>query len=142
MKNNILRANTRGKIAIDLNPHVFAALRDQSLRRKDVFDLRSADAKSQSSERAMCGCVTVSTDDCCTRECETLLGADDMHDALALVTESEVCDAEVFDIVFERHALEAGVFFLDERFNVLESFARGSGDVLLPLSAYVGKLSH
>jgi hypothetical protein len=81
----------------------------------------------------VCRGVTVATHDCCAREGETLLGSDDVYDSLALVTEAEVGDAEILDVVFEGHALEAGVFFFDEGLDVLEGFPGGGWDVLWPL---------
>jgi hypothetical protein len=102
-----------------------------------MLDLRRADAKSQGSERSMCGCVTIATDDRRAWQGKPLLRADNVYDALALVAETEISDAEILDIVFEGHALEAGVFFLDEGFDVLERLSGGGGDVLLPLLAVV-----
>jgi hypothetical protein len=53
-----------------------------------------------------------------------------VHDSLALVGQSKVCDAEILHVVFEGHTLEAGVFFLNESLDVLESLAGGGGNVL------------
>lgn len=45
--------------------------------------------------------MTITTDDGCTGEGESLLGSDDMHDALAVVIHAKICQAEFLDIFLE-----------------------------------------
>jgi hypothetical protein len=113
-----------------LYPHVLAALGDEALRGQDVLDLAGADAEGEGAKGAMGRRVAVAADDGCAGEGEALLGADDVDDALALVTQAKVCDAELLDVLLEGYALCAGVVFLYEARNVLEGFPGGCGDVL------------
>jgi hypothetical protein len=113
-----------------LYPHVLASLGDEALRGQDVLDLARADAEGKGAEGAVGGGVAVAADDGGAGEGEALLGADDMDDALSLVTEAEVGDAEFLDVVLEGDTLRAGVVFLDEAGNVFECLSRRGGDVL------------
>jgi microcompartment protein CcmK/EutM len=118
MKNHILCADTRRELAVDLNSHVLTSLCDQSLRGKNVLYLRRTNAESQSSKRSMGRCVAVTTDDCGAGERETLLGTNNVYNALSLVAQAKISDAEILDVVFESHALQAGVLFFDEGLDV------------------------
>ena len=130
VEDDVLGAHTRGELAVDLYPHVLGALCDDGLGGEDVLDLRRADAKGEGAKGAMCGGVGVAADDGRTGKGEALLGADDVDDALALVGEAKVCDAELLDVLLERHALESRVLLLDEGLDILEVFAGGGWDIL------------
>ncbi len=91
-----------------------------------MFDLRSTDTKGKSTKGAMCGSMAVSTDDGSSRQGEALFGANDMYDALVLVTETKVSQAKLLDILLESDTLKTAVFFLDEIGNIFEVLA-GSG---------------
>lgn len=130
MEDDVLGADTRGQLAIDLYPHVLAPLGDEALGGKHVLDLAGADAKGEGAKGAMCRRVAVAADDCGTGEGEALLGADDVDNSLPLVAQAEICDAKVFDVLLEGDALRPRIILLDEARNVLEGFPRGGGDVL------------
>ena len=74
--------------------------------------------------------MTVTADDRRSGQSESLLGPDDVNNALTLVIHSKVCKAEVLHVLFEGAALEARVVFLDEVVDVLEGFSGGGRDVL------------
>lgn len=95
-----------------------------------MLDLAGTDTKGKGSESAVGGGVAVAADDGSSGEGEALLGADDVDNALALVAEAEVGEAEVLDVLLESDALSAGVVLLDEGGDVLEGFAGGGGDIL------------
>jgi hypothetical protein len=113
-----------------LYPHVLAALGDQALCGQDVLDLAGANAKGEGAEGAMGGRVAVTADHGRAGQGEALLGADDVDDALPLVAQAKVCDAELLNVLLERYALCPRVVFLDEACNILERFPRGCGDIL------------
>jgi hypothetical protein len=74
--------------------------------------------------------MTITTDDRCPGESESLFRPDDVHDALPLIAESKVCKAKVFDILLEREALGFGIDLVDEGIYVFEVFARRGRNVL------------
>ena len=63
-----------------------------------MFNFARTDAKSDCAERAVGCSVAVAADDRHARECATLFGADDMHDALVRVAHGVKRDAEIFGI--------------------------------------------
>jgi hypothetical protein len=113
-----------------LYPHVLAALGDEGLCGEDVLHLARADAKGEGTEGAMGRRVAVAADDGGAGKGEALLGANDVDDALPLVTEAKVCDTELLDVLLERYALCPGVVLLDEARDVLEGFPGGGGNIL------------
>jgi hypothetical protein len=88
----------------------------------------------------MCRGVAVAAHHGGAGEGEALLGADDVHDALAFVAQAEIRNAEVLDIVLEGDALDSGVLLFDEGLDVLEVFPRGGGDVLSGLVLELGDM--
>lgn len=130
VEDDVLGADTRGQLAVDLYPHVLAPLGDEALGGEHVLDLAGADAKGEGAKGAMCRRVAVSADDCGTGEGEALLGADDVDNSLPLVAQAEICDAKVLDVLLERDALRPRIILLDEARNVLEGFPGGGRDVL------------
>jgi hypothetical protein len=54
-----------------------------------------------------------------------------MHDTLAVVVHTKVCQAELLHIVFECHDLQTRVGLFNEGLGIFERFSRGSGNVLL-----------
>ena len=67
----------------------------QGLGGEHVLDLAGADAEGERAERAVGGGVAVAAHDRHARQGAALLGADDVHDALAGIAHREVGDAEL-----------------------------------------------
>lgn len=78
----------------------------------------------------MSGSVAVTTDQGGTGECETLLRTDDVNDTLALVTQAEICDTEVLDVLLESYTLYTGIVLFDESRNVLDTLSGFGRDIL------------
>jgi hypothetical protein len=87
-----------------------------------VLDLARANAECESTEGAMCGGVAVTADDRCAGQGEALFGADNVHDTLPLIVESEVCEVEGLDIVLESDTLCPRVDLVDELLGCGEVF--------------------
>ena len=83
----------------DIHAHPLGSRLRQSLRRQNMFYFARADAKCKCTERAMCCRVAVAANNCHARQCATLLGADDMHDALTRVAHRVKSDLELFGVV-------------------------------------------
>ncbi|KAJ6444371.1 3-isopropylmalate dehydratase [Purpureocillium lavendulum] len=137
VEDDVLGADAGGQLAVDLDAHVLGALGDEALGGKDVLDLAGANAKGQSAERAMGRGVAVAADNRGAGQGEALLGADNVDNALALVAEAEVGEAKVLDVLLEGDALGARVVFIDERGNVLQSFAGRGRHILQHASVSV-----
>ena len=131
MEDEILARDALGERALDGDAHVLARGLEQSLRRQDVLDLGRADAKRQSPERAVGGGVGIAAYHRGAGEGESLLGADDVHDALAAVVHAEVGEAELLDVLLKGHHLHAGVGLLDEVLHGVEGGAVRGGDVVI-----------
>jgi hypothetical protein len=99
VEDDIFAADTGRKLAINLYSHILTPLSDDSLRGKNVFDLRCANAECQSAKCAMSRSMAVAADYGRARESEALLRANDMDNALPIVAQSEVCKTEVFYIL-------------------------------------------
>ena len=93
-EDDVLAGDAVGQFAVDDDAHVLGLLLDQRLRRQHMLDFGGADAVRQRAERAMRRGVAVAADDGGARQREALLGADDVHDALALVELVVIFDAE------------------------------------------------
>ena len=78
--------------------HVFVFLGLQRLRRHHVFDFRGADTKGQGTKSAMRTGVRVTAHDSHARQGCTLLGADDVNDALTQIVHAKF-DHIVFNAV-------------------------------------------
>ncbi len=107
-QNDILAGDAVGQFAIDGGAHVLGLLLDQCLRRQNVFHFRSPDAVRQRAEGAVGGGVAVAADDGGAGQRETLLGADDMHDALTAVVLIVIGDTEFLGVLGHHpHLLDA-----------------------------------
>lgn len=102
-----------------------------------MLDFACTNTECQSPKGTMCGCMTVTTDHSRTRERETLLRTDYMHDTLTLVPEAEVSKTKSFYVLFEGEALCARVSFLDELSYTLEVLPGRRRDILLYVSDIV-----
>ena len=102
-----------GSCAVDADAHVLGFALDQRLRGEHVLDLGRADAVRQRAEGAVRRGMAVAANDGRAGQREALLGADDVHDALALVVLVEVLDAEVARVLGQRLDLDAAVVVVD-----------------------------
>jgi hypothetical protein len=131
VENNILAGDTGGELAVDLNLHVLASAGKEGLGSENVLDFTGTDTEGEGSEGTVGGSVAVTTNNGCSGQSEALLGTDDVDDTLALITHTEVGEAEGLDILLESGTLETRVVLLDEVGSILEVLAGGGGDVLL-----------
>ncbi len=84
--------------AFDCDAHpLWSGLR-KCLCSEYVFDFACADAKCKCTECTVSRGVAVAADDGHTRKCATLLGPDDVHDALFRITHWVERDAKLFGV--------------------------------------------
>ena len=102
-----------GERAVHRDAHVLGPLEDQGLGRQHVLDLGGADAHGEGAEGAVGRGVAVAADDGGAGLGQSLLGPDDMHDALADIVHRHVGDAEFGAVGLQRLDLDARVFFPD-----------------------------
>ena len=95
-------------VNLDQHAHVAGLLGCEALRCQRQFDLGRADAPGQTRERTMGGGMRIAADDGHARQRGTLLGPDDMHDALALVGNIKVRDALLARIRIQGFHLQTG----------------------------------
>src|SRR5690606_2078551 len=107
-KDHILGGHTQGQLAVHLDEHVLRLALPQALGRQHVLHLGRADAMSQRAEGAVSGSVRVTADDGHARQGTSLLGADDMHDAVTGIIDAEFTDIEVPAVLAQRQYLDTG----------------------------------
>ena len=110
---DVLCGDAGRELTIDGHPHVLGLLLDQRLGGQHVLDLGRADAMCQRAERAVRRGMAVAADDGHAGEGETLLRADDVDDALALIELVEVLDAELACVLGHRLDLQAAFGIVD-----------------------------
>jgi hypothetical protein len=88
---------------------------DHALRREHVLDLARADPERERAEGAVGGGVRVAADDRHARLGDAQLGADHVHDPLAVRAERVDRDAELGAVALERLHLHARELVLDPR---------------------------
>ena len=96
-----------------------------------MLDLGRANTEGKHAKGTVRGRVRVTTNKRSTGHCESLFGADDVHNALAAVCEAKEREAKLLDVLLERNALETRVALLHECFGVLEMIAAHRGDVVV-----------
>ena len=94
-EDDVLGGHAGRKRAVDLDAHVLGLGLDQRLGREHMLDLGRADAMRERAEGAVGRGVAVAADDRRARQGETLLGPDDVHDALPPVELVVIFDAEL-----------------------------------------------
>jgi hypothetical protein len=99
-QDDVLGGDAVGQFAVDDGAHVLRLVLDQRLRRQNMLDLGGTDAVCQRPERAVRRGVAVAAHDGGAGQGKTLLGADDVADALALVEAAVVLDAEIPGVLF------------------------------------------
>ena len=92
-EHDVLGANAVAEPAVDRDPHRLRLALPQRLRREDVGHLRRSDAERERAERAVRRRVAVAAHDDRAGPAQALLGADDVHDALARIGEAQAGDA-------------------------------------------------
>mmetsp|Transcript_22345 Transcript_22345/g.41965 ORF Transcript_22345/g.41965 Transcript_22345/m.41965 type:complete len:201 (-) Transcript_22345:107-709(-) len=110
-QHQILRSNARVKVSYDANSHVFRRLLQQSLRGKDMFNLRGANTEGKGAKSPVSGGVAVSAHNCHSRLRETLLRSNNMHNALTSVLHAEILNSEFFHVGGQGLNLEFRLWF-------------------------------
>ncbi|KAI7372129.1 hypothetical protein KC354_g41 [Hortaea werneckii] len=77
-------------LAVNLNPHVLAPPRQESLGSEDMLDFAGADTKGKSTESAVGAGVRVTAHHGRCWQSETLLRPNDVHNTLSLIAHAKV----------------------------------------------------
>ena len=112
-EDHVLGGDAERQLAVDRDAHVLRPLLQQGLGGQHVLDLGGADAEGERAERAMRRGMGVAADDGHAGQGEALLGADDVHDALANVVDVEQRDAELAAVLLQGLDLDARLLFGD-----------------------------
>ena len=94
-EDDVLRGRPGGQLAVDGDRHRLRPVLRQRLGGEHVLDLARADAERQRAERAVGRRVAVAAHDRHARQRASLLGTDDVDDALPGVAHRVVGDAEL-----------------------------------------------
>ena len=114
-EDQVLGGDAEAELALVADPHRARLVLDHALRREHVLDLARADAERERAEGAVRGGVRVAADDRHARLRDAELGADHVHDPLALGAERVDGDAELRAVALERLDLHARELVLDAR---------------------------
>ena len=101
-QDDVLGRDAGGQFAVDLDGHPLRPRLGERLGGQHVLDLARADAERQRPERAVGGGVAVAAHDRHPRQRASLLGTDDVDDALAGVAHRVVGDAELGRVAAQR----------------------------------------
>ena len=125
VEDHVLRVDARRELPGHRDAPHLQRLQRQALRREHVAHLRGADAEGDRAERAVRRGVAVAARDRHARLRQAELGADHVHDALALAAEAEERDAVLAAVALERrHHL------LGQRVEERPRAGRGRHDVI------------
>ncbi len=102
-----------GSAPSTVDAHVLRFFLDQRLRGEHMLHFRRADAVGERPERAMRRCMAIAADDGRARQCEALLRADDVNDALARIQLVVVLYAELGTVLGKRVHLECRLRIVD-----------------------------
>src|SRR4029079_11163190 len=89
---DIFRGDSSSERPVDGDTHAFWFPLPKRLRHQYVRDLGRADPEGVGAECTMRGSVAVAADDQQPGECQSLLGSDHVHDALAWVAQAKQRD--------------------------------------------------
>jgi hypothetical protein len=103
-----------------LYSHILASSRNEALCGEHVLNLAGANTERQSPEGSMRRRMAVTAYHCGPRKSEALFRANDVHNPLPLVSQSKICETEIFDVFLKRHALQPRVILLDKVGDILE----------------------
>ena len=105
---HVLGCDTVRDLTVDRDTHPLRPRLRQRLGGQHVLDLAGADTERQSPERAVGGGVAVAADHRHAGQGATLLGSDDVHDALPRIAHREVDDAELLGVLAQHLDLARG----------------------------------
>ena len=125
-KDHVFRVYSGRQRTVNRDPHGLWANLPQCLRRHDMGVLGLADAESDRAQRALGRRVTVAADDRQSWQRDSLLGSDDMNDALPRIAEAKAPDPAPIHVLVEL-ADHAGNF---RRRGICDAAAR-CGDVMV-----------
>ena len=131
VKDNVLGGDALAQLPVNSDEHILGLGLGQSGRGQNVLHLRRANAKGHRAERAVSRRVRIAADGRAARQGESLLGTDDVHDALPLVGHAKVLEAEVLHVLLELEDLRAGGGLLDEGLHGDEVGPIGGRDVVI-----------
>ena len=112
-EDQVLGGDAEAELALVEDAHRARLVLDHALRREHVLDLARADAEGERAEGAVRGGVRVAADDRHAGLRDAELGADHVHDALALGAERVDGHAELGAVALERFHLHARELVLD-----------------------------
>ena len=113
-QDQVLGGDAAAELARVGDPHRLRALLHQALRGEHVLDLGGADPEGERAEGAVGGGVAVAADDRHPRLGQPELGADHVHDPLAVGAERVDRDAELLAVSLQRLDLDAGELVGDQ----------------------------
>ena len=112
-EDQVLRGDAEAGLALVADPHRARAALHEALRREHVLDLARADPEGERAERAVRRGVRVAAHDRHPRLGHAELGADHVHDALAVGTDRIDRDRELLAVALQRLHLDARELVLD-----------------------------
>ena len=84
-QDNVLSVNGLASLTLELNPHGFRLLLQQTTSRQDVSDFGSADAKRQGAKRTVSRGMRITTYDRHSRLCDTKLRTNYVNNSLPFI---------------------------------------------------------
>ncbi len=114
-EDQVLGGDAEAELALVADAHRARLVLDHALRGEHVLDLARADAEGERAEGAVGGGVRVAAHDRHARLGDAELGADHVHDPLAVGAERVHGHAELFAVALERFHLHARKLVLDAR---------------------------
>ena len=107
-EDHVLRRDTRGQVAVEVDAHRARPSLRQALRREHVLDLGRADAERERAERAVCRGVAVAADDRHSGLRQAELRADHVDDSLPAAARREERHAELCAVLAQGIELRLG----------------------------------
>ena len=131
VEDNVLGGDPLGQFSIDADEHVLGLGLRKRRGGQHMLDLGSANPKRHGPKGTVRGRVAVATNGRAARQRESLLGSDDVDDALPLVGHSKILEAKVGDVLLQLQHLGAGGGLLNEGLDRDEVGAVGRRDVVI-----------
>jgi hypothetical protein len=103
MQDHVLGRHTRRQPAVEIDAHAPGPALHQSLRCQHMHQLGRADAEGERAHAAMRARMAVAADDGEAGQAQPQLGADDVHDAVAILAEVEQPHAQFLRAAPRRH---------------------------------------
>mmetsp|Transcript_10428 Transcript_10428/g.17278 ORF Transcript_10428/g.17278 Transcript_10428/m.17278 type:complete len:309 (-) Transcript_10428:467-1393(-) len=121
VQNDIFGGNSLPQWSINSNQHIHRLGLWQSLRRQHMFHLTRPNPKCQRSKRPMSRCMRIPTDSRTSRQCKSLLGSNNMDNALSFILHSKVLETKVLHVGLHLQYLGATCGLFDELRHVNQS---------------------